>query len=388
MNDIFAQNNESSVMTWGYQTFITHLTTATSCGRTNARGGLLGRYIFSSIIFGGLMLIRPFKAVGSGDVAEVGGKGASLGEMTQSGIPVPPGFVITSHAFSRFLQESNLLAEVLAAVDRLNAKNMESIELVSSRLRSLIQNASMPLDIASEIQAAFKKLFEDSGQKKLLVAVRSSATAEDSKTASWAGELETFLNTTKDSLLENVQKCWSSLFTPRALMYGCEQQVYSGKFKTCPVQVAVVVQQMIQSYISGITFTVHPVTEDRNQMIIEAGWGLGEAIVGGHITPDSYIIDKRDWSIIEVSVSEQEQEFIGSDGKSDEANQWVHVPASRRNIQKLTAVQIVELAILCGKIEKHYKFPCDIEWAFVKEGKLGAGTFYITQSRPITTLKQ
>jgi len=142
------------------------------------------------------------------------------------------------------------------------------------------------------------------------------------------------------------------------------------------VSVAVVIQAMIQSEVSGITFTVHPVTQDKNQMIIEAGWGLGEAIVSGQVTPDSYVIDKRDWSIMDINIAKQEK-MITKVGK---ATKTINVPKSKQEQQKLMGKKIIELAQLCGHIEKHYKFPCDIEWAEV------GGKLYITQSRPITTL--
>jgi len=224
----------------------------------------------------------------------------------------------------------------------------------------------MPKGLAALITAEFKKL------KAKFVAVRSSATAEDSSAASWAGELETYLNTTDKTLLANVKKCWSSLFTPRAIFYRHEKKLLKTK-----VSVAVVVQQMVASEISGIAFTVHPVTQDRNQMIIEAGYGLGEAIVSGSITPDSYVIDKRDYSLIDVNVASQGRKIVkGPAG----GVKWAPVTAPVGAKQKLNGRLIVDLAKICSKIEKHYKFPCDIEWAYC------GAKFYITQSRPITTL--
>ena len=214
--------------------------------------------------------------------------------------------------------------------------------------------------------AEFKKL------KRPLVAVRSSATAEDSTQASWAGELETYLNTTEKTLLGRVKQCWSSLFTPRAIFYRNEQGMRKSR-----VSVAVVIQTMVQSEISGITFTVHPVTKDRNQMIIEAGYGLGEAIVSGQITPDSYVVGKRNLDLLDINVAEQKRMLIK---KGASGNAWQPEPKTRQHSQKLTGKQIIELANICIRIEKYYRKPQDIEWAFAK------GKFYITQSRPITTL--
>ncbi|NOQ68466.1 hypothetical protein GQ568_03425 [Patescibacteria group bacterium] len=232
-------------------------------------------------------------------------------------------------------------------------------------MRKLIFNANFSKDIARELRKDFKKL----GTK--FVAVRSSATAEDSSSASWAGELETYLNITEKDLIQSVKKCWSSLFTPRAIFYRFEKKLQNQK-----VSVAVVVQKMIQSDVSGICFTTHPVTEDHNQMVIEAGYGLGELIVGGEITPDCYIVDKKNNLILEIVVNLQEKVMM----RKNKTNVIIEIKKRKGSCQKLTGKQIMKLAEICSKIEKHYKKPQDIEWAFEK------GKFYITQSRPITTL--
>lgn len=311
--------------------------------------------------------IKFFKELSRHDVASAGGKGASLGEMSGAGIPVPPGFVITSSAFDWFLHETELKAEIDSVVHNLNYHDVNNVEEASEKIRDLVHDERMPKDIQKEILVAFKKL------KAPLVAVRSSATAEDSSQASWAGELESYLNTTEKILLGNVKKCWSSLFTPRALVYRNEKGMHKSH-----VGVAVVVQKMVQSEVAGVCFTVHPVTKDKNQMIIEAVWGLGETLVGGQVTPDAYVLDKRDWSLIDVQVAEQEKMIIRKTSGTGTA--FKPVPAKQRARQKLDGKQIVALAKLCAQIEKHYQFPCDIEWVQEK------GTLYIVQSRPITTL--
>lgn len=312
------------------------------------------------------MFIKHFFKISKKSVFEAGGKGASLGEMTSAKIPVPTGFVLLAGAFDRFLTETDLFQDLEAILKKVNYKDINSVDGASAKIRSLIAQASMPKDLAKDIITDFKKL------KAKFVAVRSSATAEDSSSASWAGELETYLNTTEKALLLNVKKCWSSLFTPRAIFYRHEKKLLKTK-----VSVAVVIQVMVDSEISGIAFTVHPVTKDRNQMIIEAGYGLGEAIVSGSVTPDSYVLDKRDYSLIDVNIASQERQILkGANG----GTKWVSIAKAIRSKQKLNGRQIVELGKICAGIEKHYKFPCDIEWAY-KQGK-----FYITQSRPITTL--
>lgn len=294
-----------------------------------------------------------------------GGKGASLGEMTRSKIPVPPGFVVLASAFEQFIKETDVDIEIESELDKVNHKNINSIEEASERIRAIILKAKMPKDVATEIQKNFKTL------KSKYVAVRSSATAEDSSSAAWAGQLETYLNTTEKNLLKNVQLCWSSLFTPRAIFYRFEQ-----KLNKKPVSVAVAVQAMVQSEVAGICFTVHPVTKDYNQMVIEAGLGLGEAVVSGQITPDTYVVHKNDFSLLDINVSEQSM-MITKGGKD---NIHKKLSAKQGGKPKLTGQQIVDLAKICKTIEAHYKKPQDIEWAWVK------GKFYITQSRPITTL--
>lgn len=311
------------------------------------------------------MFIKTFKQLSKKNVTIAGGKGASLGEMTRAGLAVPPGFVVLAGAFDRFIKETEVDADIEAILKKVNHKDINSVDKASAEIRNLILKETMPKDLAANVLNEFKKL------KTKFVAVRSSATAEDSKVASWAGELETYLNVTDKNLITSVKKCWSSLFTPRAIFYRFEKKLHKQK-----VSVAVVVQKMVQSEISGISFTVHPVTKDYNQMVIEAGFGLGEAIVSGQVTPDSYVVHKKDFSILDINVSQQSMMITRSPG----GNIQKKLSAAAGSRQKLSGRQIVELAKICKKIETHYKHPQDIEWAFAKN------KFYITQSRPITTL--
>lgn len=311
------------------------------------------------------MFTKNFQELSKADVAVAGGKGASLGEMTRAGIAVPPGFVIVAVAFDRFLEEADLRVEIEAAMHHVNHQDINSIETISNKIRDCILDAEFPKDLGKEVLSEFQKL------KTPLVAVRSSATAEDSSIASWAGELETYLNTDKKKLLDNIQKCWASLFTPRAIFYRVEKKMH-----TRNVSVAVVVQAMIQSEISGVCFTVHPVTNDVDQLVIEAGYGLGEAIVGGKITPDTYVLHKKTWGFIDKNVSLQKMMIV----RNAKGVMEKRVPQAKRAKQKLEDKKIIALAKLCQTIERHYQRPQDIEWAYEK------GKFYITQSRPITTL--
>lgn len=311
-------------------------------------------------------LTRQFSQISKNDAMIAGGKGASLGEMTQAGIPVPPGFVVLAPTFDRFLAECDLSQELEAILSRVRHEDIASVEHASESIKELILHATVPEAIEAIILENFEKLDAD------FVAVRSSATAEDSSAAAWAGQLDTFLNTTSEKLMENVKRCWASLFTPRAIFYRFEKGMQSQR-----ISVAVVVQKMVQSEVSGIAFSVHPVTEDYNQMIIEAGFGLGEAIVSGQITPDSYVIEKEPRRLIDKNVSYQSKAlWKGKEG----GNEWHDLTEQEGSKPALSDEQAMQFSDIVMRIEKHYGFPCDIEWAFE------AGQFFITQSRPITTL--
>lgn len=310
--------------------------------------------------------VIPFTGLYKENVDIAGGKGASLGEMTQAGIPVPPGFVVTAPAFDRFVEETDLNVEIDAILGRVNVQDINTIEQASEQIHALILNVAFPEDLGTSIVEQFRSLNTD------YVAVRSSATAEDGAEAAWAGQLESYLNTNEANLLTNVRRCWASLFTPRAIFYRFEKG-----FDKTHVSVAVVVQTMVQSDISGIAFSVHPVTQDYNQMIIEAGWGLGEAVVSGQITPDSYVVEKEPRNILDINVADQERMLVR---KHEGGNEWVDVEMNKKTAQKLSGRQIIELSDIIMRIEQHYGFPCDIEWA------VHNSAMYIVQSRPITTL--
>ncbi len=319
--------------------------------------------------------IKTFDQLNKQSVPSAGGKGASLGEMTQAGIPVPPGFVVLSGAFEQFLKETDLSVEIDSKLHKVDHNAIHTVEEASEKIRALILQAEIPQDIKNQIREEFKKLDAE------FVAVRSSATAEDSASAAWAGQLDSFLNTTEETLLENVKKCWASLFTPRAIFYRFEQNLHKQK-----ISVAVVVQKMVNSEKSGIAFSVHPVTQDYNQLIIEAGYGLGEAIVSGQITPDGYVVEKDPRNILDKNINTQTKKLIRA---KNGGNQWQDIQEDEGQVSVLTDKQILELTDIILKIENHYGTPQDIEWAYEAcpntEGGRD-GKFFITQSRPITTL--
>ena len=302
------------------------------------------------------------------DIISVGGKGASLGEMASIGLPVPRAFVVTAQAFRRFLVETGLEKKLFAAYDKLDVENNEALEKAADTAKAMVLKAKMPLKIRDEIRAAYKKM--DGGS--LIVAVRSSATAEDLPDASFAGQQETYLNIKGEAaLVEAVQKCWASLYGARAIYYRAKQG-----FDDHTVNIAVVVQQLVHSEKAGVMFTSHPITGEP-LTIIEGSWGLGEAVVSGSVSPDKYVFDQRTEKVVDTLVSNKKVEII-ADG--DHGTKLVDVSPARQDAQVLGSEEVAKLAMY-GKIaENHYGIPQDVEWGIV------AGTFYILQSRPITTI--
>jgi len=311
-------------------------------------------------------LIKTFNEITKSDTAIAGGKGASLGEMTQADIPVPPGFVILSSAFEKFLEETDLNVEIDSLLHQVNHQKVHTVDRASEDIQALILRVEIPKDIVVAIQTEFKKL------NSKYVAVRSSATAEDGSEHAWAGQLDSYLNTKENELIDKVKHCWASLFTPRAIFYRFEKGLHKTK-----ISVAVVIQKMVNSEKSGIAFSVHPVTQDQSQLIIEAGYGLGEAIVSGSVTPNSYVVEKEPRRIIDKNITNQGR---GLYRNPNGGNEWQSITEEMGNKSVLSDEHIEQLSDIILKIEKHYDFPCDIEWAFEN------GKFYITQSRPITTL--
>jgi len=319
--------------------------------------------------------IKFFEELSKEDVAIAGGKGANLGEMTKAGFPVPEGFVVTSKAYFKHLEENGLKDLIKDILSVLDVNDTEMLNKASQRIKELILSAEMPKDVEKEIREAYRKLAEKVGEKEPLVAVRSSATAEDLPEASFAGQQKTFLNVKgEEALLQAVKADWASLFEPRAIFYREEKG-----FGHLKVGLAAVVQKMVQSEVAGVAFTVDPITNDRNIITIEAAYGLGEAVVSGQVTPDTYKVRKDTFEIISKEIHRQEFKIVLA---GEEGTKKVPVPEEEKEKQKLSDEKIVELAKLCKAIEDHYQFPQDIEWALEK------GKLYIVQSRPITTLKE
>ena len=284
------------------------------------------------------------------------------------GLPVPKAFVVTSHAFRRFLVEANLEDVIFDDLEKLDVDNSDALETASNRAKKAIMNARMPDWIKGGVRKAYKKM----GGSRLIVAVRSSATAEDLPDASFAGQQETFLNIKGEkNLLEAVQKCWASLYGARAIYYRSKQG-----FDDRSVNIAVVVQELIHSEKAGVMFTSHPVTGEPLS-IIEGSWGLGEAVVSGSVSPDKYVFDNRSEKVVDRLIATKNIEIV-SDGEN--GTKVVDVGEDRRDAPVLSDDEVSRLASFGNIAETHYGVPQDVEWAIV------AHDIYILQSRPITTI--
>jgi pyruvate,water dikinase len=309
----------------------------------------------------------------SATLEEVGGKGASLARMAAAGLPVPPGFHITTAAYRRFVTENGLQEQILAAVSGISAVTADhpaALEEASRQIGKLFANGVMPDDIAGAIRRAYAEL----GGDDVPVAVRSSATAEDLPEMSFAGQQETYLNMHGEAMvLEAVKRCWASLWTARAIDYRARHGIAPQD-----VSLAVVVQELVPADAAGILFTVNPLTGTRDQVMINAAWGLGEAIVGGQVTPDTVMVDRASGTITEQNISEKDVMTVRTQiGTHEEP-----VPADRRSRAVLSAAQAAELARIGARIEDLYGQPMDIEWA------LHDGRVSVVQARPITALPE
>jgi pyruvate,water dikinase len=324
-------------------------------------------------------LILWFEELGKDDIPLVGGKCANLGEMINAGIPVPPGFAVTAYAYKRFIEETGIAQKIYDILDETitDPGNPAQYEEASKKIRRIIESTPIPKDIRDAIVEAYRELSKRVGLKDVYVAVRSSATAEDLPGASFAGQQETYLNVRgEEEVLESVRKCWSSLFTPRAIFYRTEKG-----FRHEKVLISVAVQKMVNSRSAGVMFTLHPVTGDRNIIVIESVWGLGEAIVSGAVSPDHFEVDKNTLKIVVKNIVKKEVEYV----RDPKTGKTVHakVPPERQEAPSLTDEEVVELAKIAKRIEQHYGTPQDIEFAVDRDLPFPQNLF-IVQSRPET----
>ncbi len=324
-------------------------------------------------------LILWFEEIRKEDVPLVGGKNANLGEMINAGIPVPPGFAITAYAYKKFITETKIAEKIYEIIKErvTDPNNPEQYEQASKEIRKLIEATPIPKEIENEIKKAYKQLSKKAGVTQLSVAVRSSATAEDLPDASFAGQQETYLNVYgEEDLLDKVRKCWSSLFTPRAIFYRTQKGFPHEK-----VLISVAIQKMVNSRSAGVMFTINPVTGDNNQIVIEGNWGLGESVVSGSVSPDNFVVDKNNLKILDKHIATKNVEYI----RDPKTGRTIHadIPPERQNAPCLNEEEIIYLAKLAKRIEEHYGKPQDIEWAIDRDINFPENVF-IVQSRPET----
>lgn len=328
--------------------------------------------------------IAWFSDITKDSIPIAGGKGANLGEMFRLGLPIPDGFVVTAQTYAQFLEESSLNTVIQKKLTSLDVDNTEELQKVAQEIQELIRSTKISSAIQESIIDAYELLCaKEAGgadalidAPKVFVAVRSSATAEDLPDASFAGQQASFLNVKGDeAVVLAVRNCWSSLFTARAIYYRAKQG-----FDHSKVLIAAVVQKMVNSEVSGIMFTVNPATNTAKEMVIEAVFGLGEAIVSGSVTPDTYIVDKHNLVVVHHEVKEQKWGYF-RDVETGE-NYTKQFSAEVAGARKLNDKDIQEYARLGKRIEEHYGHPQDIEWAMEK------GNHYIVQARAVTTFKE
>ncbi len=293
-------------------------------------------------------LVREFADISRTDLETAGGKGANLGELAGAGFPVPPGFVLITDAYRTFVRDNIIEAAIIDAARR-KSEDPAVLQAAADKIAGLFAEAPVPAAIAEAVLAAYHRLGD-----QVRVAVRSSATAEDLAEASFAGQQDTYLNIRgDDALLDAVRRCWASLWTERAIAYRARQGI-----DPADVSLAVVVQQMIESEASGVMFTANPANGRRDQTVIAAAWGLGEAIVSGAVNTDDLVVDATG-TVIDRHLADKEVQTVYVERGTAE----LPVPEDRRRAAVLDDAAAAELAALGGRIRDHYRAPQDIEWA-------------------------
>jgi pyruvate,water dikinase len=324
-------------------------------------------------------LVIWFENLRKTDIPSVGGKNANLGEMINTKIPVPPGFAITAYSYKKFIEETSISSKIYEIIKETitNPNDPKQYEIASKKIRELIEATRMPKKIENAIKSAYEELCKRLNTNDVFVAVRSSATAEDLPDASFAGQQETYLNIKgADEVVKNTVKCWSSLFTPRAIFYRSEKGFAHEK-----VFISVGVQKMVNSKAAGVIFTLNPVTGDTSQIVIEGNYGLGEAVVSGAVTPDDFVVNKSTLKIAERRIAKKTVQYV----RDPNTGKTVHaeVPIDEQAQPCLNDEEILKLAELAKHIEQHYGKPQDIEWAIDRDIPYPSNIF-IVQSRPET----
>lgn len=318
------------------------------------------------------MYVKKFEELSKSDIGIAGGKGANLGELTQAGIPVPPGFVVTAQAYEYFMNEAGINDKVMSILDAIDINDTKALQAAAEDIKKIIIDSPIPDDLVLFIREYYNELCQRVGEEDTDVAIRSSATAEDLPEASFAGQQDTFLHVSgDDEVIEYIRKCWASLFEARAIFYREENN-----FEHSKVYIAVVVQKMANADKAGVMFTVNPSTGEEIALI-EGSWGLGESVVSGDVTPDNYQVDKKDNEIVNVTISDKKVMYTNDENGTSVK---VEVPEEKRKERVLSDDELIELTEMGKRVQAHYGEPMDTEWAFEKD------MLFLLQARPITTL--
>ena len=318
------------------------------------------------------MYVQKFEDLNKSDIGIAGGKGANLGELTQAGIPVPPGFVVTAGTYEKFMEDSGINDKVLDILDKIDINDTKALQAAAEEIKSIIIETPIPEDMIMFIKEAYNQLCQKVGEEDTDVAIRSSATAEDLPEASFAGQQDTFLHVSgDDEVIEYIRKCWASLFEARAIFYREENN-----FEHSKVLIAVVVQKMAVADKAGVMFTVNPSTGE-DIALIEGSWGLGEAVVSGDVTPDNYQVAKANNEILNVTISDKKVMYTNDESGTSVK---VDVPEELRKERVLSDEELIELTEMGKRVQAHYGEPMDTEWAFERDN------LFLLQARPITTL--
>lgn len=324
-----------------------------------------------------LPLVCWFQECNKDSVPLAGGKNASLGELINAGIRVPPGFAVTTEAYRRFIKEGGIQGQIMEALSGLDPEDSAALDQASDHIRGLIESCPISTEMEDYIADYYRRLSKMCGLPAVPVAVRSSATAEDLPGASFAGQQETFLWIRGvEGVLKHVRMCISSLFTARAIAYRIKMG-----FAHEDVALSVGVQKMANAFTAGVMFTLNPANGDRSMIVIDSNFGFGESVVSGEVTPDNFRVDKVTMEIVEKTISKKEVYYTLE--PAEHCSRKLDLPEERQMSQSTIDKDILELARMGKRIERHYGCPQDIEWA-VDKSMPKTGTVFILQSRPET----
>lgn len=322
-----------------------------------------------------------FESLTLADRQRVGGKCANLGELTAAGIDVPAGYAVTVEAFEEAGRLDDLAERLRSLVDAVDPSSTTALRALEEEATAMIAAARLPDGLEAEVRSGYAELCRRAGKDNLPVAVRSSAVAEDGTASSFAGQQETFLWVIgADDVVDRIRACWGSLFTPQAVAYRVKLDEAT---RVEAIRMSVAVQEMVAADVSGVAFTVSPTSGDPSVVAINASWGLGEAVVAGEVTPDEFWLSKIGPAITRSTVAHKQTRCVPS--STGKGTAMVEVPVELQDVACLSDEDVLALAELAIKVEKHYGSAQDIEWAMV-EGRDGESSrFLLLQSRPDTT---